>query len=198
MMMFRRTRRDRDEGNVLRADTRRRGRTKGSGWCGDLGGCGLGGLGGCAEGLIDGDIDKGIEMGISLLSGNGVEEVLDMTNPPLESGIRMVLLDSVSKALGRFDEFAVGLAGLGPLFRKTVGVEFVKARITAGRTDHNALFAFLALFDGVYGSPNGFYSRVGYAEIAHTLGMRCGDGRMRYEGGQSLAQSVHNACSQKF
>ena len=198
MMMFRRTRRDRDEGDVLRADTRRRGRTKGSGWCGDLGGCGLGGLGGCAEGLIDGDIDERIEMGISLLSGHGVEEVLDMTNPPLESGVRMVFFDGVSKALGRFDEFAVGLAGLGPLFREMVGVEFVKTRVTAGRTDDDALFAFLALFDGVYSSPDGFYSRIGYAEIAHTLGMRCGVGRMRYEGGQSLAQSVHNACSQKF
>ena len=125
MMMFRRTRRDRDEGDVLRADTRRRGRTKGSGWCGDLGGCGLGGLGGCAEGLIDGDIDERIEMGISLLSGHGVEEVSDMTNPPLESGVRMVFFDGVSKALGRFDEFAVGLAGLRPLFRETVGIEFV-------------------------------------------------------------------------
>ena len=114
------------------------------------------GLGGCAEGLIDGDIDKGIEMGIRLLSGNGVEEVLDMTNPPLESGVRMVFFDGVSKALGRFDEFAVGLAGLGPLFRKMVGIEFVKARVTAGRTDDDALFAFLALFDGVYGSPDGF------------------------------------------
>ncbi|MBQ6984899.1 MAG: hypothetical protein IJQ20_08250, partial [Paludibacteraceae bacterium] len=55
-----------------------------------LGGSGLGGLGGGAEGLIDGDIDERIEMGISLLSGHGVEEVLDMTNPPLESGVRMV------------------------------------------------------------------------------------------------------------
>ena len=148
--------------------------------------------------MIDGDIDERIEMGISLLSGHGVEEVLDMTNPPLESGVRMVFFDGVSKALGRFDEFAVGLAGLGPLFRKMVGVEFVKTRVTAGRTDDDALFAFLALFDGVYSSPDGFYSRIGYAEIAHTLGMRCGVGRMRYEGGQSLAQSVHNACSQKF
>ena len=145
--------------------------------------------------MIDGDIDEGIEMGIRLLSGNGVEEVLDMTNPPLESSVRMVFLDGVSKALGRFDEFAVGLAGLGPLFRETVGVEFVKARIMAGRTDHYALFALLAFFDGIKGSPNGFYSRVGYAEIAHTLGVRCGVGRMRYEGGQSLAQSVHNTCS---
>ena len=165
---------------------------------GGLEGCRLGGLGGCAERLIDGDIDKGIEMGIRLLAGNGVEEVLDMTNPPLESGVRMVFFDGVSKALGRFDEFAVGLAGLGPLFRETVGVEFVKARVTAGRTDDDALFAFLALFDGVYSSPDGFYSRIGYAEIAHTLGMRRGDGRMRYESGQSLAQTVHNACSQKF
>ena len=166
-----------------------------------MGGGGFGGFrgfGGGAEGLIDGDIDKGIEMGIRILSWNGVEEVLDMTNPPLESSIRMVFLDGVSKALGRFDEFAVGLAGLGPLFGEMVGVEFVKARVTAGRTDDDALFAFLALFDGIYGSPDGFYSRIGYAEIAHTLGMRCGTGRMRYEGGQSLAQSVHNLCSQKF
>ena len=172
----------------------------GLGGCGfgDLGGSGLGGLGGGAEGLIDGDIDKGIEMGISLLSGNGVEEVLDMTNPQLESSVRMVFLDGVSKALGRFDEFAVGLAGLGPLFRKMVGVEFVKARIMAGRTDHYALFALLALFDGVYGSPDGFDTGGGDIEIAYTLGMRCGTGRMRYEGGQSLAQSVHNLCSQKF
>ncbi|MBR6035102.1 MAG: hypothetical protein IKP39_03495, partial [Paludibacteraceae bacterium] len=116
MMMFRETRRDRDEGDVLRAVTRSRGRTKGGGLFGDLGGSGLGGLGGGAEGLIDGDIDKGIEMGIRLLSWNGVEEVLDMTNPPLESSVRMVFLDGVSKALGRFDEFAVGLAGLGALF----------------------------------------------------------------------------------
>ena len=162
-----------------------------------LGG-GFRGLGGGAEGLIDGDIDKGIEMGIRLLAGNGVEEVLDMTNPPLESGVRMVFLDGVSKALGRFDEFAVGLAGLGPLFRKMVGVEFVKARVTAGRTDHDALFAFLALFDGVYGSPEGFDTGGGDIEIAHTLGVRCGVGRMGYESGQSLAQTVHNACSQKF
>ena len=196
--MFRETRRDRDEGDVLRAVTRSRGRTKGGYVLGGLGDSGLGGLGGCAEGLIDGDIDKGIEMGIRLLAGNGVEEVLDMTNPPLESSVRMVFLDGVSKALGRFDEFAVGLAGLGPLFRETVGVEFVKAWVTAGRTDHYALFALLALFDGVYGSPDGHDSRIGYAEIAHTLGVRCGVGRMRYEGGQSLAQSVHNACSQKF
>ncbi len=165
---------------------------------GNLGGGGLGDLGGGAEGLIDGDIDEGIEMGISLLAGNGVEEVLDMTNLPLESGIRMVLFDGVSKALSRFDELAVGLAGLRPLFRETVCVEFVKARIMAGRTDHYALFALLAFFDGVYGSPDGFDSRIGYAEIAHTLGVRCGVGRMRYESGQSLAQSVHNLCSQEF
>ena len=124
---------DGNEGNRLRGVNRSRGRTKrgyvfgglgGSGF-GDLGGSGLGGLGGCAEGLIDGDIDEGIEMGIRLLAGNGVEEVLDMTNPPLESSIRMVFLDGVSKGLSLFDEFAVGLAGLGPLFRKMVGVEFV-------------------------------------------------------------------------
>ena len=148
--------------------------------------------------MIDGVIDEVIEMGVSLLSGHGVQQVLDMTNPPLESSVRMVFLDGVSKALGRFDEFAVGLAGLGALFREMVGVEFVKARIMAGRTDDDALFAFLALFDGVYSSPDGHDSRVGYAEIAHTLGMRCGVGRMRYESGQSLAQTVHNACSQKF
>ena len=158
----------------------------------------MGGLGGCAEGLIDGDIDEGIEMGIRLLAGNLVEEVLDMTNLPLESSVRMVFLDGVSKALGRFDEFAVGLAGLGPLFRETVGVEFVKARIMAGRTDHYALFALLAFFDGVYGSPDGFDTWGGDIEIAHTLGMRCGTGRMRYENGHSVAQSVHNLCSQKF
>ena len=165
---------------------------------GGLGGGGLGGLGGCAEGLIDGDIDKGIEMGIRLLAGNGVEEVLDMTNPPLESSIRMVFLDGVSKALGRFDEFAVGLAGLGPLFRKMVGVEFVKARVTAGRTDHDALFALLAFFDGIKGSPEGFDTGGGDIEIAYTFGMRCGTGRMRYENGHSVAKSVHNLCSQKF
>ena len=198
MMMFRLTRRDRDEGDILRADTRSRGRTKGSGLFGDLGGSGLGGLGGGAEGLIDGDIDKGIEMGIRLLAGNLVEEVLDMTNPPLESSVRMVFFDGVSKALGRFDEFAVGLAGLGPLFGEMVGVEFVEARVTAGRTDHDALFALLAFFDGIKGSPEGFDTGGGDIEIAYTFGMRCGTGRMRYENGHSVAKSVHNLCSQKF
>ena len=94
-------------------------------------GGGVGGLGGGAEGLIDGVIDEVIEIGISLLSGHGVQQVLDMTNVPLESGIRMVLFDGVSKALGCFDEFAVGLAGLGPLFREMVSIEFVEARIMA-------------------------------------------------------------------
>ena len=65
---------DGHEGNRLWVFTRNRGRTKVCDVLGDLGGSGLGGLGGCAEGLIDGDIDKGIEMGVSLLAGNGVEE----------------------------------------------------------------------------------------------------------------------------
>jgi len=166
-----------------------------------LGGSGFGGfrcLGGGAEGLIDGVIDEVIEIGISLLSGNGVEEVLDMTNVPLESGIRMVLFDGVSKALSRFDQFAVGLAGLGPLFWEMVGVEFIEARVMAGRTDHNALFALLAFFDSIKGSPEGFDTGGGDIEIAYTLGVRCGTGRMRYENGHSVAKSVHNLCSQEF
>ena len=162
-----------------------------------LGG-GFRGLGGGAEGLIDGVIDEVIEIGISLLSGNGVQQVLDMTDSPLDCGIRIVLFDGVSKALSCFDQFAVGLAGLGPLFGEMVGVEFVEARIMAGRTDHYALFALLAFFDGIKGSPEGFDTGGGDIEIAYTLRVRCGTGRMRYENGHSVAQCVHNACSQKF
>ena len=75
--------------------------------------------------MIDRDIDEVIEMGVSLFARHRVGEVLDMTNTPLESSVRMVFFNSVSKALSRFDEFAVVNAGLRPMFGEMVGVKFV-------------------------------------------------------------------------
>ena len=82
----------------------------------------------------------------------------------------------MSLALGFFDEFAVGNAGCGPVFREMVGIEFEESGTETRGAYDDTFFAGLSFFDHIHGTPEHVDARIG-TEIAHAFGVRSGSRR---------------------
>ena len=109
---------------------------------------------------VDGDVGILVETGIALHAFFGLraafddcEIMVEEAHAPSECLQGMVVLDGVSLFLGFFDQLAVGYAGIGPMGRKMVRVEFEEPQTEARRADYYAFFVVLAFFPCVHGAP---------------------------------------------
>ena len=120
----------------------------------------LGGLEFGLELAVDGYVGILVETGVGFEAGFGLgtafEDRIIMvqeTRAPFECGKGVVMLECMSLALGFFDEFAVGYAGCGPVFREMVGIEFEESGAETRGSYDDAFFAGLAFFDHIHGTP---------------------------------------------
>ena len=146
-------------------------------------GVGEGGLAFGLELAVDGYVGILVETGVWLEAGFGLgtafEDRIIMvqeTRAPLECSKGVVMLECMSLALGFFDEFTVGYAGCGPVFREMVGIEFEESGAETRGAYDDAFFAGLAFFDHIHGAPEHVDARIG-TEIAHAFGVRSGSRR---------------------
>ena len=120
----------------------------------------LGGLEFCLELAVDSHVGILVETGVGFEAGFGLgtafEDRIIMvqeTRAPLECSKGVVMLECMSLALGFFDEFTVGYAGCGPVFREMVGIEFEESGAETRGAYDNAFFAGLSFFDHIHGTP---------------------------------------------
>lgn len=120
----------------------------------------LGFEGGGFEFAVDGDERVLVETGITfeawfrvLVAAEDIEIVLEKAETEFETGHRVVALQSVSLALGEFDEGSVVLTSLRPCLGEMVSIDLEEAVVLRGTADDD-MFAETATFGGrVHGSP---------------------------------------------
>ena len=152
------------------------------------------------EVAIDADVDVLIEAGVRFEAGFGLlvglentEIMLEEADSPFEGFASVGMFQSMGTALGEFDDFAVGYAGLRPGLGEVVGIELEHAGTVGTTTDNNMFAAFVALFEFIHSAPEGIIARNRH-EIAHSFGVNRSGRREFDEGCTSARQTDHYRC----
>ena len=110
---------------------------------------------GCFEFAVDGNVGVLIEAGIGFEARFGLGTAFDYTEimaeetyTPFKGCEGVIMFESVSEFLGRFDEFAVRYASSRPSLRKMVGIELEKGASMTRNTAYDDVFVVVACFFG--------------------------------------------------
>ena len=127
------------------------------------------------EFAVDSDVGILIEMSVGFEAGFGLlslpedtEVMPEETDAPLDTDVRVVVLQGMRALLGNFDEFAIGYAGSRPGLGEMVGIELEEVFVARTATDDDVFAVFLALFDRVHSSAKGIDTFC-EGEIPHAL-----------------------------
>ena len=147
---------------------------------------------GCTQFALDDGIGIVEEPSVWFEAGFGIVIISNTTDAPLEAFTGVVMFEGVGSLAGYAHEFTVGNAGIRPVIREMIGVEFVESRAVPRRADNDTFAVFLALFDRIHSSG---YPIEGATEreISHSFGVRRGRGRELDESGNTGCQTVNNA-----
>ena len=152
------------------------------------------------EFAVDSNVGILVKTGIGLETGFGFgsdfdyrEIMIKETNTPFERFGRIGMLERVSQALGKFDEFAISYAGCRPSLREMVGIELEKSFGIGHSTDNDVLLVAVSFFHAIHRAPICFIERYRH-KITHSPSARCGIGRELHIMVNYAVQTVYYAC----